>query len=261
MSSPLDFGVCRLAVVSVYEQPDYRSLQHNQLLFGEHYQVTGSKEGWVSVQLAFDGSGGWIPLSQHHSISSEYFDQINASDYKITTDITATLLYNKNPLTIVLGSIVPISNSELFKIEEQLAFNGESKSLSQKRDAEFLNTILAKYWNAPHQPGGKSPFGIDATGLVQMVFKICGYKLPRTLEQQLHSGAVIEHFDKATSGDIFFMKRISDGEISPAILHSAGKIALMDGHACLERMDAKGIKPTGQKKYTWEIQAIRRVIA
>ncbi len=38
-----------------------------------------------------------------------------------------TVLYKKSPLTIVMGSVVPISNSELFKIEEQFAFNGESK--------------------------------------------------------------------------------------------------------------------------------------
>src|SRR5688572_9168744 len=126
--SMVDFGVCRLAIVPVYEKPDYHSIQHNQLLFGEHYQITGSKGNWLSIQQAYDGSGGWIHTSQHHSISVEYFEQINTSDYKITTDIASTLLYNKNPLTIVMGSIVPISNSELFKIEEQLAFNGESKS-------------------------------------------------------------------------------------------------------------------------------------
>ncbi len=260
MSVSLDFGVCRLAVVPVFEQPDYRTLQYNQLLFGEHYEVTGTKGGWVSIQLAFDGSGGWIPLSQHHSISKEYFEQINASDFKITTDITSTLLYNKNPLTIVLGSIVPISNSELFKVEEQLAFNGESKSLSQKRDAEFLITILSKYGNAPYQPGGKSPFGIDGPGLIQMAFKICGFKLPRTLGQQKISGTQVENFDLASPGDIVFLKKVIDGDVVPSILQSAGKIILVDGHIRQDRIDAKGIKQVGQKKYAWEIQEVRRVI-
>ena len=260
MSVSLDFGVCRLALVPVYEQADYRSLQYNQLLFGEHYEVTGTKENWVSIQLTFDGSGGWIPQSQHHSISKEYFEQINSSDYKITTDITATLLYNKNPLSIVMGSIVPISNSELFKMEEQLAFMGESKSLSQKRDVEFLNTILCKYLNAPFLPGGKSPYGIDGPGLVQMVFKICGHKTPRTLEAQMVAGTSVDTFDKATPGDIIFIKKIADGAVVPSILQSAGKIILVDGQARQERVDAKGIKLNNQKKYAWEIQTIRRVI-
>lgn len=254
----LDFGVCRLAIVPVYEKADYHSILHNHLLFGEHYQITGSKGSWLSIQQAYDGSGGWIHTSQHHSISAEYFEQINSSDYKITTDIASTLLYNKNPLTIVMGSIVPISNSELFKIEEQLAFNGESKSISQKRDAEYLKTVLTKYWNAPYLPGGKSPFGIDASGLVQMAFKICGHKLSRTVEEQKREGAPVETVDKAIPGDIVILKNGDD--IIPAILQSTGKVILVDGHTRQEIIDSKGIKLEGQKKYAWEIQEIRRVI-
>jgi cell wall-associated NlpC family hydrolase len=254
------FGVCRLAIVPVCEQPDYRSIQYNQLLFGEHYEVTGAKGSWLSIKLAFDDSGGWITQSQHHAITPEYYEQINASDYKITTDISSTLLYHKNTVHITMGSIVPISNSELFKAEEQLAFNGESKSLSQKRDPEFLNTILAKYGNAPYVPGGKSPFGIDATGLTQMAFKICGHKLPRTLDQQLKVGSSINSIDKANASDIIFLKKVSDGEISPAILQTPGKIMMVDGHAQTMKIDSKGIKLEGQKKYAWEIHEIRRVI-
>jgi gamma-D-glutamyl-L-lysine dipeptidyl-peptidase len=260
MSVPLDFGVCRLAIVPVFEKPDYHSLLHNQLLFGEHYEVTGSKENWVSVQLAFDGSGGWIPQAQHHSISKEYFDQIGLSDYKITTDITATLLYNKNPLSIVMGSIVPISNSELFKMEEQLAFMGESKSLSQKRDWEYLNGVLHKYFNAPFLPGGRTPFGIDCAGLVQMAFRICGHALPRTAEQQMKATTSVPSLDKAHSGDIVFFRSATGGQLAPSVLQSAGKVFLIDGHAHQTSIDPKGIKYVGQKKYSWEIEGIGRVV-
>lgn len=260
MSVSLDFGVCRLALVPVFEKPDYNSLLHNQLLFGEHYEVTGTKENWISIKLTFDGSGGWIPLSQHHSISKEYFDQIGLSDYKITTDITATLLYNKIPVSIIMGSIVPISNSELFKMEEQLAFMGESKSLGQRRDSEYLNVIINKYFNAPYLPGGKTPFGIDGAGLVQMVFKICGYKLPRLFEQQAEFGTPVENFGKATLGDIIYLKKSTNGQIVQSILQSAGRVMLVDGNVRQERIDSKGIKPEGQKKYLWEIEQIRRVI-
>jgi gamma-D-glutamyl-L-lysine dipeptidyl-peptidase len=259
MSEPLDFGVCRLAIVPVFEKPDYNSLLHNQLLFGEHYEVTGSKENWVSIKLAFDGSGGWIHQSQHHSISKEYFEQIGISDYKITTDITATLLYNKNPLSIVMGSIVPISNSELFKMEEQLAFMGESKSLGQKRDWEYLNGVLHKYFNAPFLPGGRTPFGIDGAGLVQMAYRICGHTLPRTAEQQIKATTSVPNFDNSHSGDIVFLKRTKDGLLAPSILQSAGKVFLIDGHAYQTSIDPKGVKLAGQKKYSWEIEGIGRV--
>ena len=259
MSDRQDYGVCRYSIVPVYEQPDYHSKLYNQLLFGEHYTVTGSKGNWISIQLAFDLSGGWISKSQHHSISKEYFEQINISDYKITTDIASTILYNKTPIHIVLGSIVPISNSELFKMEEQLAFNGESKSLGQKRDIEYLKTILIKYSHSPYLPGGKSPFGIDSSGLIQMTFKICGYKLPRSADEQMQHGKKITEFKEAIPGDLIFLRK-TDNELIPSILTDNEKVILVTGHTRQEQIDLKGIKITGQKKYSMATESIRRIL-
>ena len=136
----IDHGVCRLALMSVRKDPTDQSEQVTQLLFGDHYEVTdvSADRKWVLVRIHADLYEGWISEKQHHAITKEFFEQINHTNYKISTDLTSSLLYKKNPLTILLGSIVPISNSELFRMEEQFAFNGESKSLGQKRDFEFL---------------------------------------------------------------------------------------------------------------------------
>lgn len=254
----LDFGVCRLTMVPVFEKPDYRSMQSNQLLFGESYEVTGEKGGWLSVFSAYDNEGGWIHSSQHHSISQEYFDQINTSDYKITTDVSATLLYNKNPLTIVMGSILPISSSELFKVEEQLAFNGETKSMSQKRDGEFLKSVLGKYINTPFAPGGKTPFGSDASGFIQMAFKIAGHKLPRSAEHWSKTGTKVDSLDAATLGDILILK--SSEAIVPAIYMNDHKALMMNGFVQTLQVDLKGIKIGAQKKYGFDLLEIRRAI-
>lgn len=253
----LDFGVCRLTMVPVFEKPDYQSRQHNQLLFGEAYQVTGKKGDWLSILTAFDAEGGWILATQHHSITPEYFEQINSSDYKITTDVSATLLYNKNPLTIVMGSIVPISSAELFNVEEQLAFNGESKSVSQKREAEFVKTIISKYINAPYTPGGKSPFGSDVTGFIQMAFKIAGYKLPRMAEDWASLGNSVDKFDEATVGDILFMK--AGNSICPGFYQGNGKALYMSGFVHSVKVDGKGIEGVNRKA-GGELMGIRRVI-
>jgi gamma-D-glutamyl-L-lysine dipeptidyl-peptidase len=255
----LDFGVCRLTLVPVFEKPDYQSRQHNQLLFGEAYEVTGKKGEWLSILTAFDSEGGWISAAQHHSISQEYFDQIISSDYKITTDVVGTLLYNKNPLTVVMGSILPISNSELFKVEEQLAFNGDTKSMSQKRDADFLKPVLNKFINAPFVPGGKTPFGTDAMGFIQMAFKIAGHKLPRTVDQLNRVGTTINNLASATLGDLVILKPFNNADLVAAILLTADKALLADGFVQAFSINERGIKAVNQKKYNWEIVSVRRV--
>lgn len=257
----LDFGVCRLTIVPVFERSDYHSRQCNQLLFGEAYEVTGKKGDWLSILTAFDGEGGWILASQHHSISPEYFEQINTSDYKITTDVSATLLYNKNPLSIVMGSILPISSSELFKVEEQLAFNGETKSMSQKRDGEFLKSVLGKYINTPFVPGGKTPFGTDSSGFIQMAFKIAGYKLPRTIDAISKAGAAVENSESVNTGDIVLLKHYPSGELMASVLIASDKVMMVDGFVQQWKFDGKGIKIGTQKKYSWEMIEIRRTIS
>src|SRR5882724_6066105 len=161
-----DFGVCRLSVVPVRQSAE-SVVQTSQLLFGDAYEVTerSKDKQWLNIKTNFEGTQGWIYRHHHHSIAQDYYEQIVQADFKITIDLVSTLLYKKSPLPVLMGSIVPISSSELFKMDEQFAFNGEAKSISQKRDADFLVAIALKYLNAPEIEGGKNPFGICAHGL------------------------------------------------------------------------------------------------
>ncbi len=258
----LGYGVCRLSLVSVRQAPRQHAAISTQLLFGDHYEVLSISDNkdWIFIRIHFDGSEGWISAEQHHGITIEYFEQINHANFKITTDITCSILFKKSPLTILLGSIVPISNSELFKLEEQFAFNGESKSLGQKREFEFLKSIAQKYLNAPDLTGGKSPFGIDASGFVQMVFKICGFVLPRLLDRQLAEGKKINSLEESRPGDIAFFNVQSSNEMHAGIVVDDQKIIHCDGKVRVDHLMDDGILRTESKIYTHTLKEIRRIL-
>ena len=259
---PVDFGVCRLAVVPVRKEPGEPSEQITQLLFGDHYEVLNISQDkrWAHIKIYSDQTEGWLEMKQHHAISKEYFEQINATDYKITIEIASAVLYKKSPLTIVMGSIVPISNSELFKIEEQFAFNGESKSLGQRRDIDFLKTVAKKYLQAPYQAGGKSPFGIDHAGLVQMIFKITGYLLPREIRQQSLAGKKVKSFDEAGTGDIAFFSEKGKEVSHVGVIIDSDKIIHASGYVKMDRITDEGILNPETKIYTHLLHSIRRII-
>jgi Cell wall-associated hydrolases (invasion-associated proteins) len=258
----VDYGVCRLSVVSVRAKADARSHQINQLLFGDHYEVlTASPDKkWLLIRIFYDLSEGWISRIQHHGISREYFDQINQADFKITTDIASTILFKKSPLTILMGSIVPISNSELFKIEEQFAFNGESKSLGQKRDFEFLRGIIQKYMNAPEEEGGKTPFGIDGPGLNQMVFKLVGYMLSHSIDRQASQGKKIHDVEVSRPGDLAFFKDSQNSIIHTGIILDETKIIHVYGQVRIDLINEEGILNQETKIYTHSLHSIRRIL-
>jgi hypothetical protein len=258
----IEYGVSRLALVAVRETPNADSKQITQLLFGDHYEVLKKADSgsWIYIKIHFDGLEGWIDVEQHHAISQEYFDQINHANFKITTDLTCNILFKKSPITILLGSIVPISNSELFKMEEQFAFNGEAKSLGQKREVEFVKTISMKYLNAPYLTGGKSPFGIDAAGLVQIVFKIAGYTLPHSVKGQLSQGSVVKSFSDAMPGDLAFFSHKNDEIIHVGIVLNDDKIIHSFGRVRVDHLLEEGIMRADSKIYTHYLKEIRRIV-
>ena len=258
----IDYGVCRLAIVPVRKAPGDGAEQVTQLLFGDHYEVysVSPDRRWASIRIITDQCEGWIDNRQHHTITPEYLEQINQADFKIILDVAATILYKKSPLTIVLGSIVPISTTELFKIEEQLLFNGEAKSLNQRRDFDFLKTLALKYMNAPSQAGGKTPFGIDAAGLVQMVFKICGYRIPRDVIQQSAQGKKVKSLADAKPGDVAFFSDQEHKSFHVGILMEDDKIIHAAGKVRLDHINEEGIMNTEIKIYTHHTTGIRRIL-
>lgn len=251
-------GICRLSIVPVRAEGNDRAEVVTQLLFGDHYEVLAAAENndWLKIKIHFDGYEGWIDRKQHYHISEAYFNQVNNSDYKICTDLTSSILFSKHHITIVLGSILPISTNEIFKVEEQLAFNGEAKSLSQRREFDFLKQVAFKYINAPYLWGGRSPFGIDCSGFVQNVFRISGYKLPRDAYQQADMGELVE---ATKPGDLaFFAKESKIDHVGicigkDEIIHASGKVRV-------DRINDEGIKHADSGQLTHKLHSIRRIL-
>lgn len=259
----LGFGVCRLSVVPVRKDAAHKAEQVSQLLFGDHYEVVeiSKDKKWLLVAVYYDQCEGWIDARQHHSITKEYYDYINRADFKITTDLATSILYNKSPLLILIGSIIPISGSELFKMEEQFAFNGDSKTLGQKRDAEFLKITAQKYLNAPFQWGGKSPFGMDASGFTQMSYKICGYRLGRTVLEQSRQGKEIKNISDAQPGDLLFFISAQEKGEHVGIMLDSNKVIHASGKVRIDHLNEEGILNLDSKIYTHQLTSIRRILS
>lgn len=258
----IDYGVCRLSVVPVRKESSDLTEQVTQLLFGDHYEVIkpSKDKKWLQIRIVFDQCEGWIDSSQHHTITKEYFDQINLVDFKITTEVSSWILYKKNPLSIVMGSIVPIAASELFKMEEQFAFNGESKAMSQRRDFEYIKSIALRYLHSPHQWGGKSPFGIDAAALMQMVFKIGGYSLPRTLRLQSQAGKKVNSLAGTKPGDVAFFQDKEGKIVHAGLLLDEDKIIHSSGRVRIDHLLEEGILNHETKIYSHALSVIRRIL-
>lgn len=259
----LDYGVCRLSIVPVRADSADKSEMVTQLLFGDHYEVINQSKDkkWFKIRINFDQFEGWIDAKQHHAISREYYEYLSRAEFKITTDITSSILYNKSPQIILMGSMIPISSSELFKMEEQFAFNGEAKNVGQKREFDFMKNLAMKYLNAPYLWGGKSPFGIDCSGLVQMVFKICGYRLFRDSWQQANQGKSFKLVKQGIAGDLVFFKNATDRVNHVGILLEYNKIIHCSGQVRIDSLTEEGILTGETGILSHRFSHIRRILS
>ena len=255
-------GICRLSVIPMRKAPSESSEMVNQLLFGEHYSVyeITADRSWLKIKCYYDDYEGWISGNQHYAISDEYFEQINNSDYKICLDLTSNILFKKHLINILIGSILPISTNELFKIEEQLAFNGEAKSQSQRRDYEFLKETALKYLNAPYLWGGRSPFGIDCSGLTQMIFKINGYKLKRDSSEQRLQGHKIDGMAKIIPGDLAFLENVKSKVFHVGMIMENNEIIHASGRVRIDKLNEEGIINKENGKLSHRLIELRRII-
>ena len=260
MSSDGNYGVVRLSLVPMRSEPADDAEMISQLLFGEHYHVLEpSEEGWIKIKNAFDSYEGWIDKKQHHAISEAYFDQIDSSEYKICTDLIEKILFNQQLSYVTCGAILPLLNNPIFKDEENVAFNGASKSLHQKLEVPALITLAKKYLNAPYLWGGRSPFGIDCSGFTQVVFRVAGYSLPRDSSQQILKGEEVSLAESEVGDLAFFTNK--NGKMNHVglllgdeeVIHASGKVRV-------DRIDDKGIFNIKQNIYTHHLFKIKRVI-
>lgn len=255
-------GICRLGIVPIRASANDQAEMVSQLLFGDHYSINKlSEDGkWIHITIEFDQYEGWIDIKQYTEISIDYFNHLNKTEFKISTDITSTILYKKRIIQIVIGSVLPISSYELFEVNEQFAFNGVSKNIGEKQGFDFLKHIIKNYMNAPYLWGGKTPFGIDCSGFTQQIFKLCGYKLKRDAIEQHQQGSNVESLTNAQPGDLAFFRNDKSKISHVGIIIENQDIIHASGYVRKDKLDEKGIFNEELSIYTHNLEGIKRIL-
>lgn len=258
MENGYGFGICRLPVVPVMQGPGWAFQRADEMLFGEPYRITGpSSDSWLPISCSdmklAGAADGWIHTMHHHGISADYYALLISSDFRIATEPAALLLFQKIPMTVLRGSLVPLSAGELFKVEEQLAFNGEAKVLSQRRDAEFLCELAKSLIGVAELPGGRTPFGMDPVGWVTQCIRLAGIPVGTGIKSLRRLGEVSEA-DQPEAGNLCFLERGAD--VRPGFALSGGRVIFCDGTIHPEVLDGS-LRSSGG---SWALLEARKVV-
>jgi len=259
----MEYGICMQALVPVRFQPGDKQEMTNQLLLGDQVFIKGQVKEWVLVQTVDDEYEGWVDRKQVSMISKEEFNELlNADDYyslELASRVSSE--DGQKKLMFTLGARLPGYNLNRFQVGGNVfSFPGETCSNHEKATPEHILLYAEKYLDAPYLWGGRSPFGIDCSGLVQMVFKMGGVLLPRDSSQQVNEGKTVNFIHEAQPGDLAFFGD-EEGDITHVgILTGNGSIIHASGKVRVDHVDHQGIFNAIDNKYTHHLRVIKRIL-
>jgi len=261
----MDYGICHLTATAVRAEPSERSEMVSQLLFGEMFEVTDEAAGWVKVLTHTDDYEGWINHRQFLHLTKDTFNTLKDADNFLTFELVQpiTVLCDYTTFPLVLGSSLPgLKEHQVVLENRRYQFDGRVKSFHDNdQDPERITSYALMYLNCPYLWGGRTPFGIDCSGLTQMAYRLGGIILKRDASQQALQGETLSFITEARPGDLAFFDDDNGDIIHTGIILKDSKIIHASGKVRIDRLDHQGIYNKHLKKYTHRLRLIKRIIA
>lgn len=196
--------VIHLPFVEMREKPARESKIVSQALFGEEVQVVKPGAGWFSIATP-DGYSGWVPAGSFVNLKKPYQTDLEIS--RLQAHIYAKAETEFGPLlTLPHGSKLHLIDGSDPRWLQILLPDGR-EGFIQKGDVETesfeLVSFAKKFLGIPYTWGGRSSFGYDCSGFVQMLYAQLGIRLLRDARQQIAQGRPIA-MGQLDLGDLIF---------------------------------------------------------
>ncbi|MEM9991184.1 MAG: SH3 domain-containing C40 family peptidase [Bacteroidota bacterium] len=259
----MQYGISPVSIVSVRSVPTTTSEICTQLLFGELVEILDKKgRHWLKIRCQWDDTIGWVNANQLKLITAlEY--QCYEKDFAYNFDLMQPIVGKNHFIPVTLGAHLPnFDGLQLHLGDNSFQFSGQAvypKDIQAR--PEVIQKLVRKYLYAPYLHGGRSPFGIDSAGLVQVVYQMAGIALARTaIQQVLAPGHTIDFMEQAQCGDLIFFENQIGRIAHVGILLEQQQIIHAFGHVRIDRVDHHGIFDESLGKYTHKMRLIRRVL-
>jgi hypothetical protein len=224
-----------------------------QLAFGEIVEVESLDGTWAKILTFLDNYSGYVDAKHLRFISEKetnrWLDGLSAQK-----EIIRQLTTPWGKQAIFRGALVPLNATHFTIGSDKFSFPEENQPIHFENPFDVALTYL----NTPYLWGGKTPFGIDCSGLTQVIMRFFDINLPRDAYQQAEHGMDIP-FEQRQRGDLAFFSNAEGKIIHVGIIDEKEHIVHASGRVRNDYFTPKGIMNSETTEITHKLTFIKRL--
>ena len=251
-------GICHLASIPVRRLPDLSSEMINQLLFGETFAVLKEHDHYRLIQSHHDGYEGWVDGRQTEGLPEGLVLDV-APVIALESLIVSGVDASSSKVSILRGSTLPGYADGIFQSGgKHYRFEGPTNR-DHSVTPGAITAYAETYLGSPYLWGGRSPYGIDCSGFVQVVCRAFGCTLPRDASEQILVGSPVDFLAETQPGDLVFLSSSYDGSPHVGMVYGDGEIIHASVQVRIGTLDEKGAFNEETQAYSHTLTEVRRV--
>ncbi len=267
-------ALVRVALAPVRAEPDVRAEQTSQEILGGALQVLARRDDWAHIR-GEDSYEGWLQEGALLFCAAEaaeaWWDDVGGRpaivlDASLTDTTGRTILHLPWGARVAIeGDTARLPDGREGRLAEGRWVGWDEQASRFPADPQAVVSTAWEWLGVPYIWGARTRWGTDCSGLVQAVYRLHGFLLPRDSCQQIDIGEPIElapGFASLRPGDLVFFRGRETERVTHVALSLGGSQIL---HAAESNGEVMADDLTGdsklQRSLAERLVGVRRLFA
>lgn len=255
------YAIGRYAAAAIRDKAHPNAALTSQLLLGEPVVVLSRDKTRARIRCCDDDFEGYVRYDQLLEADERTF-RLQRDKPAFALDLYSTILGQRLGQPVTFGARLPeYDGIRLHLGGERFSYSGQAALAEDLRtDAELLIRFARRWLFVPQLSGGRTPTGVDAAALIQLVARLINIKLPRTAAAMSHHGRAIDFVVQAQPADLAFFDNRKGQIDHVGLLLPDSRVLHVHDRVRIDAVDHYGIFNFELGKYTHRLRIVKRLL-